>query len=105
MDRNRKIALIQRSLGIRHKLKVHESMKSPESHEEIALMLVSKWELEDELRAIEQILEEERQSNVSRKRVEIQDKNKKVLDLEKKAASRKIRGESSSSFELVNTPV
>jgi hypothetical protein len=105
MDRNRKIALIQRSLGIRHKLKVHESMKSPESHEEIALMLVSKWELEDELRAIEQILEEERLSNVSRKRVEIQDKNKKVLDLEKKAASRKIRGESSSSFELVNTPV
>ncbi|NBU21003.1 hypothetical protein EBS43_06280 [bacterium] len=104
MDRNRKIALIQRSLGIRHKLKVHESMKSPESHEEIALMLVSKWELEDELRAIEQILDEERLSNVTRKRTEILDKNKKVLDLEKKAATRKLRGDSTSAFELVNNP-
>ena len=104
MDRNRKIALIQRSLGIRHKLKVHESMKSPESHEEIALMLVSKWELEDELRAIEQILDEERLSNVTRKRTEILDKNKKVLDLEKKAAARKLRGDGTSTFELVNNP-
>ena len=104
MDRNRKIALIQRSLGIRHKIKVHESMKSPEAHEDIALMLVAKWELEDELRAIEQILDEERLINVSRKKVEILDKNKKVLDLEKKAASRKLRGESTSPFELVNNP-
>lgn len=74
MDKERKIELIQRSLGIRHKLKVHESMKNPDSHEEIAIMLLAKWELEDELHAIEQLLAEERHENVQAKRHLIVDK-------------------------------
>ena len=61
-DRDQKLELIQRSLGIRHKLKVHESMKMPETHEDMAAMLLSKWELEDELRAIEELIAETRQS-------------------------------------------
>ena len=52
MDRVSKLALIQRSLGIRHKLKVHESINSPGNHEELSVMLLTKWELEDELRAL-----------------------------------------------------
>ena len=65
MDRNRKLELVQRSLGIRHKLKVHDSMKAPDTHEDLALMLLARWELEDELRAIEDILAECRSQNVS----------------------------------------
>ncbi len=72
IDRERKIELIMRSLGIRHKLKVHESMKSPETHEDTAIMTISKWELEDELRAIEQILLDMREENVGRKRHSIE---------------------------------
>lgn len=68
MEKERKLDLIQRSLGIRHKLKVHESMKQPDTHEEIAVMMLAKWELEDELHAIEQILAEYRHENVSEKR-------------------------------------
>jgi hypothetical protein len=68
MDRLRKLELIERSLGIRHKLKVHESMKAPDSHEELAIMMISKWELEDELRAIEEVLGEARLRNVAAKR-------------------------------------
>lgn len=64
MERNRKIELVQRSLGIRHKLKVHDSMKAPDTHEELALALLARWELEDELHAIEEVLIEIRQANV-----------------------------------------
>ena len=74
MDKERKVELIQRSLGIRHKLKVHDSMKSPETHEEIAIMMLAKWELEDELHAIEQLLAEDRHENVKAKRHLIADK-------------------------------
>ena len=69
MDRLRKIELIQRSLGIRHKLKVHDSMKLPETHEELSLMMLTRWELEDELRAIEEVLGAIRTENVASKRV------------------------------------
>jgi hypothetical protein len=68
MDRVRKLELIERSLGLRHKIKVHESMKPPESHEDLALMLLAKWEFEDELRAIEELLTESRQKNIGSKR-------------------------------------
>ena len=71
MDKVRKLELIQRSLGLRHKLKVHESMKSLESHEEIALMLITKWEFEDELRAIEELLADSRTKNTASKRAQI----------------------------------
>jgi hypothetical protein len=68
MDKLRKLELIQRSLGIRHKLKVHESMKSPETHEDMAVMMISKWELEDELKAIEEMLNAVREKNVAAKK-------------------------------------
>ena len=67
-DREQKIQLIQRSLGIKHKLKVHESMKMPETHEDMAVMLIGKWELEDELRAIEEMLAETRQDWMKEKK-------------------------------------
>jgi len=83
MTKERKIDLIQRSLGIRHKLKVHDSMKHPETHEEIAGSMLIKWELEDELHAIEQLLAEDRHSNVNLKKKSIGDSatplNKKKL--------------------------
>lgn len=72
MDRVKKIALIQRSLGLRHKIKVHESLKAPETHDELSLMMMAKWELEDELRAIEEILAADRQKNISIKRSQIE---------------------------------
>ena len=68
MDRVRKLELVQRSLGIRHKLKVHESMKNPDTHEDLAVFLLAKWELEDELRAIEELLAENRLKNVAVKK-------------------------------------
>lgn len=68
MEKERKLELIQRSLGIRHKLKVHDSMKQPDTHEEIAVMMLAKWELEDELHAIEQLLAELRHGNVDAKK-------------------------------------
>lgn len=64
MDRVKKLELIQRSLGLRHKIKVLESMKAPDTHEELAIMLISKWELEDELKAIDDILGTTRAENV-----------------------------------------
>ena len=68
MDKTRRLELIQRSLGIRHKLKVHDSMKAPDTHEDLAIMTMTRWELEDELRAIEEILAGYRENNVSSKR-------------------------------------
>ena len=68
MDRIKKIELIQRTLGIRHKLKVHETMKAPETHEDLAVMLNSKWELGDELHAIEELLNASRQKNMEAKK-------------------------------------
>ncbi len=83
MDKNRKLELIQRSLGIRHKLKVHESMKSPDTHEELSLMLLSKWELEDELKAIEDLIADARTTNVTRKK-EFLTKNGPIREAESK---------------------
>ncbi|MGE4105678.1 MAG: hypothetical protein AB7F66_00565 [Bacteriovoracia bacterium] len=68
MDRLRKLELIQRTLAIRHKIKVHESMKPPETHEDLAVMLLARWELEDELRAIEELLGGARDENVKVKK-------------------------------------
>jgi hypothetical protein len=84
MERVEKLELIQRSLGIRHKLKVHDSMKQPETHEDLALSLLARWELEDELRAIEELLATERTENVGRKRKMI---TKEYLGSKSKPAS------------------
>jgi hypothetical protein len=72
MERFQKLELIKRSLGLRHKLKVHESMKAPETHEDLALMLLSKWELEDELKAIDDLIVESRVKNVGYKRTMVE---------------------------------
>lgn len=67
MTRDEKMLLIQRMLGLKHKLKVHDSMKSPETHDELSSSLLSRWELEDEIKAIEILLEEVRTNDVKAK--------------------------------------
>jgi HD-like signal output (HDOD) protein len=89
MDKLRKLELIQRSLGLRHKLKVHESMKPPDTHEDIALMLLTKWEYEDELRAIEELLAEARQKNTASKRSLITREDADEISEGKKKAKKK----------------
>jgi hypothetical protein len=71
MDKSKKLDLLKRTLGLKHKLKVHESTKAPESHDEMAKMLVSKWEFEDEITAIESLLQEARVENIQAKRAQI----------------------------------
>ncbi len=77
MDKVEKIELIQRSLGLRHKLKVHETMKQPDTHEELSFTLLAKWELEDELRAIEELLAEARKENTAVKKTVLLKERKK----------------------------
>jgi hypothetical protein len=60
MTRDEKMELIQRMLGLRHKLKVHDSMKSPETHAELSHSTLARWDLEDEIRAIELLLDKQR---------------------------------------------
>ena len=84
MERSKKIELIQRSLGLRHKLKVHDSMSEPETHEQLALSRLARWELEDELHAIEEILREARAKNVAEKRSLIVKTGLKKKEKEKK---------------------
>ena len=79
MDRQRRIELIQRSLGLKHKLKVHESMKMPDTHEELAVMIHARWELEDELRAIEEVLAEGRSESIRDRKRAITQENAPVL--------------------------
>jgi hypothetical protein len=69
MDRFQKLELLQRSLGLKHKLKVHESLKTPDNHEDLSLLLLAKWELEDELQAIEEMLADSRRASVTAKRL------------------------------------
>ena len=69
MEREKKLELMQRTLGIKHKLKVFDSMKPPETHEDLAVMMLGRWELEDELHAIEELLNEARAKNIKAKRV------------------------------------
>jgi hypothetical protein len=72
MTREEKLELIERVLGLRHKLKVLDSMKTPETHDELSVSLLSRWELEDEIRAIESLLDEERNANVRAKRSQVE---------------------------------
>ena len=65
MDKVVKTSLIERSLAIRHKLRVHESVEKPQTHEDLAVFLLGKWELEDELNAIEELLAGVRRENVN----------------------------------------
>lgn len=65
MTREEKMGLIERVLGLKHKLKVHDSMKAPETHEELSGSTLSRWDLEDEIRAIESLLDQDRQENMN----------------------------------------
>lgn len=77
MDKSHKLDLIQRSLALKHKLKVHDTLPPPDTHEQIAIHYWARWELEDELRAIEQLLEEARTQHVKELREEILEKGVK----------------------------
>lgn len=56
LDRARKLALIERILGLKHKLKVNDSGHVPQNHKEMAQLMAANWELEDEIKAIEEFL-------------------------------------------------
>jgi hypothetical protein len=73
MTREEKMELILRMLGLKHKIKVHDSMKAPETHEELSVSLLARWELEDELRAIELLLEQSRGQNIKLKQQQLQE--------------------------------
>ncbi|MFZ9595229.1 MAG: hypothetical protein ACO3A2_04040 [Bdellovibrionia bacterium] len=72
MNRFQKLELLQRSLALKHKLKVFESQILPDNHEDLSIVLITKWELEDELKAIEEILAESRRTTVAAKRMAIE---------------------------------
>lgn len=76
-ERQKLLDLIQRTLALKHKLKVHDSLPRAETHEEIALNNVARYELEDELHAIEQLIEDLRSKNVAAKKAEIAKKGVK----------------------------
>lgn len=84
MTRDEKLELIQRMLGLKHKLKVLDSMKAPETHEELSVSLLARWELEDEVRAIDILLEEKRVSNVKSKRSQVESQYLSGLPIVKK---------------------
>ena len=73
MTRDEKLELIERMLGLQHKLKVHDSMASPDSHEELAMNHLARWELEDEISAIERLLEGVRSDNIKVKLKQIEE--------------------------------
>lgn len=73
MTRDEKLELIQRMLGLQHKLKVHDSVKNSNSHEELASSHLARWELEDEISAIERLLVDVREDNVQLKLKQIKE--------------------------------
>lgn len=77
VKRELKLALMKRALGLKHKLKVHDSLPRPDTHDEIALASLARWELEDELVAIEEILREMRAESVAEKKAVIATKGPK----------------------------
>lgn len=84
LDREARLDLIQRSLGLRHKLKVHDSMKAPETHEDLAVMLHARWELEDELHAIEEMLALDRKRFIAERREYFESQVAQGIELTKK---------------------
>jgi hypothetical protein len=89
MDKNRKLELIQRSLGLRHKIKVHDSMAPAQTHDELSHMMLVKWELEDELRAIEEILAKARGEAVSAKMKSLMSEDAGLAPKDRDAAASK----------------
>ncbi|MBI3542485.1 MAG: hypothetical protein HY075_04325 [Deltaproteobacteria bacterium] len=77
MERTKLLELVQRSLGLKHKLKVHDTMPRADTHEEIAANSLARWELEDELAAIEELIRGARAESVAEKRAQIEKKGVK----------------------------
>ena len=73
MTREEKLELIERMLGLQHKLKVHDSVATSNSHEELAASHLARWELEDEISAIEKLLQGVRHDNVQVKLKQIEE--------------------------------
>jgi len=72
MQKETKRELLLRQLGLKHKLKVHDSVKQPETHEEMAANWLARWELEDEIAAIDAILNDARRVASAEKRSQIE---------------------------------
>lgn len=56
--------LVLRSLALQHKLKVLGSFQKAEGHEDIAQHLLAKWKLEDELRAVQETIDQLRRQEI-----------------------------------------
>ena len=74
MVREEKLALIERMLGLRHKIKVLDSLQKANSHEELAISWLARWEREDEISAIEGLLVGVRLDNIQLKLKQIQNR-------------------------------
>ena len=72
MTKETKRELLLRQLGLKHNLKVHDSVKQPETHEEMAANWLARWELEDEIAAIDAILADARRIATTEKRTQIE---------------------------------
>lgn len=73
MTRDEKMELIQRMLGLQHKLKVHDSVGTASNHEDMAASQLARWELEDEIAAIEKLLAVDRAECVKIKLKQIEE--------------------------------
>lgn len=71
LDRTQRHELLRRALGLKHKVKVHASMKQPDTHEELASNYLALWEFEDEIAAIEEIMAEQRRIIVAEKKAKL----------------------------------
>ncbi len=63
VDRTKKAQLMERILGLKHKLRVNESGPTPQNHKEMAALAVANWDLEDEITVIEDYLGRTRTQN------------------------------------------
>ncbi len=77
LSRASKQQLLERVLGLRHKLRVNESGHVPQNHHEMAALMVANWELEDEIKAIEEMINASRQEN---SRIKADELKKKYRD-------------------------
>ena len=66
MEKSEKKELIMKVLRLRHKLRVLESIQIPDNHEDLAVWMASKWDLEDEIHAIEGVIQDVRTGEVTR---------------------------------------
>ena len=66
MNQNSRVVLVRRSLALKHKLKVHDSLPCLSPHEDLAKHLLTRWEREDELQAIEECFILFRKENIQK---------------------------------------